>query len=108
MGTFIRLRNENENETRLVSPRLAATRFDRFGRFGRFCRLRLAKCYTRSSMPQIKCDQFGQTAAAATATATATEMAALDNEICMQKFVKGQPGQSVNQPVCQSVSLSIC
>lgn len=73
-----------------------------FDRFGRICRLlRLAKCYTRSSMPQIKCDQFGQAAAA-----VATAMASLGNQIRMQTFVKGQSSQSVNQSICQSVNQS--
>lgn len=94
LATFIWVRNENENETRL-DPHC-------FDRFGRICRLlRLAKCYTRSSMPQIKCDQIGQAAAA-----VATAMASLGNQIRMQTFVKGQSSQSVNQSICQSVNQS--
>lgn len=61
-----------------------------------------AKCYTRSSMPQIKCDQFGQ--AAAVAAAVATAMASLGNQIRMQTFVKGQSSQSVNLSISQSVN----
>lgn len=57
-------------------------------------------------MPQIKCDQFGQAAAAATEAAVATAMASLGNQIRMQTFVKGQSSQSVNHSVCQSVNQS--